>query len=142
METVFPAHNPVQDAPEIHVRNPMTPNDAQSFWKTVMEPAITKRRDTERPSTAQSLIEAVNALYKEWASRFVHTPEISAPYEKPYFIGRGILRKTAGILQIRHFAEAMGDETLLALDQNVKDLLRETKKEFHNYLVNNLKYFD
>lgn len=130
VETVFPAHNPVQDAPEIHVRNPMTPNDAKSFWKTVMEPAITKRRDT-----AQSLIETVNALYKGWANRFVHTPEISAPYEKPYFIDRGILRKTAGILQIRHFAEAVGDETLLALDQNVKDLLRETKKEFHHYLT-------
>jgi hypothetical protein len=130
VETIFPAHNPVHGAPEIHVRNPMTPNNPQSFWKTVMEPAITNRRDT-----AQSLIQAVNALYKEWATRFVNIPEIQAPFDKPYFIDKGTLRKTAGILQIRHFAEAMCDEELLALDAKVKELLRATKQEFHDYLT-------
>lgn len=130
VETVFPAHNPIPDVPEIRVHNPMTPNNPHSFWKTVMEPALTNGQDT-----AQSLIQAVNALYKEWATRFMETPEIPAPFEKPYFIGKGILRKTAGILQIRHFAEARNDEKLLALDQQVKELLKSTKQEFHDYLT-------
>lgn len=132
VETVFPAHNPIQGAPEISISNPMTPNNPKSFWNTVMLPSMTTKMD---------LINAVNAIFKEWASRFKDTSEIVAPFQKPYFITQGVLRKTAGLIQIRHYAEAVNDDVLLKLDETMKTRLKDTKKEFYDFLVGDLNYF-
>jgi hypothetical protein len=136
VETVFPAHNPIKGVPEISIANPMTPNNPKSFWNTVMRPPMTS-------GVGNDLINAVNAIFNEWASRFKDTSEIVAPFQKPYFITQGVLRKTAGLIQIRHYAEAVNDKVLLELDENMKRILKATKQEFYDFLTSpsGLNYF-
>lgn len=139
VETKFPANNPVKDAPEIYCTNPMAPTNPESFWSKVMASVF---QDDEN-SLPDQLVRAVNELYKEWSTRFKRTPEIIANYDRPYFIEQGVLKRTAGIIQIKDYAKENDDKVLLDLYQNVKSLLEKTKSSFHEMLLDpqRLNYF-
>jgi hypothetical protein len=139
VETIFPVDNPIEGVPEIFINNPMAPTNPQSFWSTIMAP-IFKDGDNSLP---EQLVGSVNDLYEEWKKIFRNSPEIVAPYKKPYFIEQGFLKKTSGIIQIKDYAESVNNEILLKLYSRVRILLKETKQAFYDMLLDShaLNYF-
>lgn len=132
VETVFPENNPVEGAERITISNPLTSNNPSSFWNVCMKPCISD--DIE-------LVSKTEAVYFEWATRFNNKEFIDAGFEKPYFIEPGKLYPTAGLVQIKYYAETHNDTALLNLISIQKEELRKTKQAFYNYLVNDLNYF-
>jgi hypothetical protein len=139
VETLFPANNPIKGNPEIYCTNPMSPTNPSSFWSTVMSSHFSKSNN----SLPDRLVQAVNSLYIEWKKRFKINPEIQVSYEQPYFIERGILKPTSGLIQIRDYARHTNDQPLLNLLSNIQKLLKETKQSFYNMLMNSnaIDYF-
>ncbi|HAT9646604.1 TPA: hypothetical protein JBI63_08690 [Legionella pneumophila] len=141
VETVFPGNNPQIGVPEVYVENPLTPNNPESFWSKTMAPFfINKNCGDDLP---YRLVHSVIKLYQEWEKRFIRTNIIEVNFSKPYFISKGFLKKSSGIIQIRDYAESTDDQILMELLSEVRLLLRETKNEFYNYLVSadGLNYF-
>lgn len=140
VETFFPFNNPIEDAPLIHVNNPMAPNNPDSFWSTTIAPSL----KPESKTAPDLLIESVYKLYAEWSNQFRLNPEVYLSIDKPYFIGGGTLKKTAGLIQIKDFAESENNIELLALIQNIKNKLKIVKNEFYKFLLatDGLNYFN
>ncbi|MDL1870702.1 hypothetical protein FBR05_00690 [Deltaproteobacteria bacterium PRO3] len=138
VETIFPANNPVNGAPEIIVSNPMAPTSPESFWSKNMAQVF-----SESKSTPDKLVQSVENLYSVWKNNFHGRPEIIAPFKRPYFITKGALRVTAGIVQIKDYANETDDKALLGVYEDVQKLLKQTKEEFYNLLLdkNGLNYF-
>lgn len=130
IETCFPANNPIAGAQEIHIRNPLAPTNRDSFWSKTMAPLFQKN-DGSLPC---QLVRAVENLYQEWEKQFDEGPEIIASYERPYFIGTGYLRKTAGLIQIHDYAEDRNHQQLKYLNNEVTRLLKMTKESFSQLL--------
>lgn len=130
VETTFPANNPSLGGSKIYINNPLAPTNPDSFWSKIMSP-IFQNCDTNLPG---KLVKAVKALYQEWEKQFKETPEIVAYYSQPYFIETGYLKKTAGLIQIRHYAESVSHQKLLSLQEEVKQLLKENKEAFNQLL--------
>lgn len=139
VETIFPAKNPDVKSPESEVSNPMSPTSKNSFWSLVMSKVFLRNGN----DISDKLVLSVGELYDEWLKRFTQNSELFVSYEKPYFIGKGLLRKTAGIRQIKDYAEEMGDEKLLALIGNVNNTLKLAKQEFYDLLLDaeKINYF-
>lgn len=139
VETFIPANNPAPGVLEVHSVNPMAPTNPDSFWSTVMS-KIFLHADDFLPD---KLVQAVNLLYGEWDKKFKNAPQISVSYPAPYFIKHGILRSTAGLVQIKDYAKVNNDTTLLELLLNIQKLLRDTKKEFYDTLIKSdeINYF-
>ncbi|HAT1995459.1 TPA: hypothetical protein I8Z78_000365 [Legionella pneumophila] len=139
VETLFPANNPINGAIEINCYNPMNPIDPDSFWSKTLSPLFLKKTDL----LPDRLVKSVNDLYDEWKTKFKITPEIRVSYQRPYFIGEGMLKPTAGIIQIRDYAKETNDLKLLDLYSNVQKLLKETKQAFYEFLVSeSVDYFN
>jgi hypothetical protein len=137
VEVRFPANNPIQGAPELHVRNPMTPNNQESFWSQVLAPYVGR---CATPHVV-ALIHSVDAVFDAWKTLFVVHPELSVSHEKPYFIGDGYLTKNAGLLQIRDYATETSDARLLEMLETVAASLRVVKDEFLHLVISQLDYF-
>jgi hypothetical protein len=139
VEVVFPANNPVVGAVEITCSNPMAPNIATSFWSQHLD-SVMKRGQV---ATASRLVQAVKEVYRLWGTRFRGQPDIHVPYSRSYFVTDGLLRPTAGIVQIRDYAAEMEDKELLAALETVRERLRAAKREFYSMLINEqqLDYF-
>ncbi len=138
VETTFPANNPIPQAPEIWCINPMAPNSASSFWSEHLASRVSATANT--PAALHS---AVNEVYRIWTERFRDAVEIHVPYRRPYFIEEGVLKKTAGLVQIRDFATEMNDRELLDAVQLIRSRQRQAKEEFYDLLVskNGIDYF-
>ena len=63
--TRFPKGDPVAGAALLRVRNPLCPIDPESFWSTVLAPALVRR-----PKLAWQLAEAVRSLYAHWKVQY------------------------------------------------------------------------
>jgi hypothetical protein len=137
VETTFPANNPRTGAPELVISNPMTPNDQGSFWSQVLRPFI----DTTTSTNVMTLIDAVGAVYDEWNSRFQRRSEIIASGKLPYFVGDGVLRRTAGLVQIKDYAVVNDDAVLLEVLSKMQVRLKATKQDFNSLVNDSLAYF-
>jgi hypothetical protein len=139
IETKFPANNPVKDTTEIHCINPMSPSNPNSFWSNTLAHEFLNAND-DLPS---QLVKAVYALYAEWKKKFKLYPEINISYQRPYFIGEGILTPTSGIVQIKDYAKESNDLFLLEMWRNIQKLLKDTKQSFYELLTspNEINYF-
>jgi hypothetical protein len=138
-ETRFPANNPVKGVPEIICQNPLSPNVQSSYWST----HIAGEFKGARADLAGTTVEAVERLYRAWATRFKKSPELHVDYQRAYFVGGGVLTRNAGLLQIRDYADHAGDEELLALYREVQQSLASLKAAFHEFIVSKagLDYF-
>jgi hypothetical protein len=123
LELRFPANNPVRGAPQIFVRNPLSPNNPESYWT---RHAFTSFSQTSMIS--DRLVGAVHDLYSSWKTRFRAQSEIVIDVDRDYYVGgHAFVNQSSGLLQIKDFIE-----TLYA---KVQVLLKEAKTEFHSQLV-------
>lgn len=139
IDIIFPAHNPIENAPEIRVRNPMCPTDSESFWSKTIAPAF----DKDECKSAAALVKSVEAFYKLWTSTLKSKTELTVDYERPYFVENGILRPTSGIIQIKDFANETKNLELQGAYQDIQEKLKIVKNEFYDLLLdkNGLNYF-
>ncbi|MCU1332189.1 MAG: hypothetical protein JWM08_1181 [Candidatus Angelobacter sp.] len=136
VETRFPAHNPVLEVPELYIGNPMTPLRPSSFWSTILRPYCAEVESV----TVGRLTGAVDALFWEWKKRFKNRSDLAVS-RKPYLLDDEGLRIDAGIIQIVHYANETGDQSLVHLYVEVQHLLKSVKNEFFSLIVNELAYF-
>lgn len=61
----FEKDNPVKDAPEVFVDNPLCPTNKESFWASTLQPFINQQK-LESENAAILLIEQITELYRYW----------------------------------------------------------------------------
>lgn len=130
VETVFPAGNPVKNAIESRVENPMSPLESSSFWNREMATFF----DKNGTDSEDKLVAAVNRVFDIWKKRTKSPKEIYVEYSRPYFVGDGRLTSGAGLIQIRDYAKELNDEELLSAFEVVSTELKATKDEFNKLL--------
>lgn len=130
VSTVFPAGNPVPEAKEITISNPMTALDPNSFWNTKMV-GVFKGIKNE---TEIQLVNSVNKIYAIWNKRCARNGEVYVDYKKAYFIGNRILFRDSGIVQIRDYAKENNDEELLFAFEEMSLNLKNVKDEYNKLL--------
>ncbi len=138
VETTFPSGNPVSGAPELVVRNPLTPLDSQSFWSEAMKPYCASASS----SGVVGLIKAVDQLFAEWKAIFRNRAEVPIS-KKPYFICADGLTVGAGITQIRDYARETNNVALQRRFAEVQAKLKLVKSELFDLITSGegLDYF-
>lgn len=144
--TKFEKDNPVQNAPEIFVDNPLSPNNKESFWCTTLMPFINQQK-IDKENAALLLIEQITELYKYWNHNYckggylfnqgLHTE----PYFK-YFNYPDFLTPNSGLIQIKKFAEIHADVELLNRFSDISKLSKAVKQQLYKLLVEDFKYFE
>lgn len=139
VETIFPAGNPVKSSIEIRAPNPMTSLNAHSFWSKNLATMFTSNGTT----TADRLVDAVNAVFAAWKKELRGRAELIAEFERPYFVGEGKLTKDAGITQIRDYASERDSIGLLELLRIAQERLKRAKDDFRELILSKdgLDYF-
>lgn len=130
VDTYFPAHNPVVGLRELHASNPMTPLAKFSFWSTTLSPYV--QEHGSRP--ALDLVKAVNALFNSWKSRFDRRSEIAVDYDAPYHVDSRPLTISAGLPQIRDYAQNVQDSELLGHLEAIRISLKAARAAFDDLL--------
>jgi len=118
----------------------MSPLNPDSFWANHLAPTFSENSN----ALPTQLVRATGELFASWKKKyFQKTHEVVAHYEKPYFIGTGLLRSTAGIIQVKDYAIAVDDKELLGGYSEVQKLLKDTKTSFYDLLLDSkgLNYF-
>ncbi len=139
--TTFEKDNPVKDAPEIYVDNPMSPMNTDSFWSTTLKPHIKPVH-----GIAYELVDAINQLYTTFVYKYCQNKIENVglknePYFK-YFSYPDYLTKDSGLVQIRKFAEIQCHTDLLELISDIKIKAQQVNNEIYRLLVDEYKYFD
>lgn len=144
--TKFEKGNPVVDAPEIFVENPLCPIDRESFWTTTLQPYIINQKlNHENP--AMLLIVKVTELYKYWnhnycKGQYLYNCGLHAePYFK-YFNYPDFLTPYSGLIQIKKYAELQADMELLNLFVEISKITKAVKQRLYKRLVEDFKYFE
>jgi hypothetical protein len=137
IEARFPANNPLKGARELTIRNPMTPNDPDSFWSTVMRPYL-----QGAPCNLTKLVASVDGLFSVWRKLFGRQPELPIS-EKPYSLADSPLTLSAGIVQIRDYARDTDDQSLLQGLSRIQEVLKSVKSDFFGLVTwsTGLDYF-
>lgn len=138
VETRFPANNPVNGAPELVVRNPMTPLDPQSFWSTEIRPYVYENP----PKAVRNLVTAVNELFNGWQELFRKRRSLQIS-PKPYLLDNAALGIGSGIVQIKDYAAEADDKNLLDKIARIQELLKTAKDYFWELITakDALNYF-
>ena len=140
--TKFEADNPVPEAPEVFVDNPMSPNNLESFWNTTLKNEI-----LSEPNKATLLVSKITELYQVWNREYCkgETLEYVGLHDEPYFKYfdyPDFLTPNSGLIQIKKYAELEGLEDLQLLFSEVSNLTKEVKEEIYSLLVKDFKYFE
>lgn len=140
--TKFEANNPVKEAPEVFVDNPLCPANKNSFWSTTLDAAI-----VTEPDAAFLLVEKIKELYHYWNLNYCKGQYLenvglhNEPYFK-YFDYPDFLTPYSGLIQIRKYAEQEGHADLLELFIETIKLTKLVKAEIYRLLVKEFKYFE
>ena len=140
--TKFEANNPVPDAPEIFVDNPLCPTNKDAFWNTILDDEVKKEH-----GIAYELVSKIKELYKTWnleycKGQFLFNVGLKdEPYFK-YFEYDDFLTPYSGLIQIKKHAETENLANILDLFNEIKDLTKNVKEEIYNLLVNEFDYFE
>jgi hypothetical protein len=139
--TKFEKDNPVKDAPEVFVDNPLCPTNPESFWSTTLNSEI----DDENP-LAMSLVNAVTGLYRHWNKEHCQGQWLlnvglkEEPYFK-YFSYPDFLTPYSGLVQIRKYAEKHNKADLAERFELISKLSKRVKEEIRRMLIEEFKYF-
>ncbi len=139
--TRFEENNPVKEAPEVFVDNPLCPTNKNSFWSTTLDAAI-----VTEPDAAFLLVEKIKELYRYWNLNYCKGQYLenvglhNEPYFK-YFDYPDFLTPYSGLIQIRKYAEQEGLADLLDLFIEVIKLTKQVKAEIYRLLVVEFDYF-
>lgn len=139
VDIVYPGGNPVKAAIEIRVENPMTPLNPHSFWCRILKEEFAGQGN----SVAHILVHSVNQLYKSWKKQFNGITEIIAEYERPYFVGPGLLTEGAGLIQIRDYAVETNEVRILEAWKSMQETLKKAKQRLSEMLLSKtgISYF-
>lgn len=138
----FEENNPVKEAPEVFVDNPLCPTNKNSFWSTTLDAEI-----VAEPNAALLLVEKIKELYRYWNLHYCkgqylyHVGLQNEPYFK-YFDYPDFLTPHSGLIQIRKYAEQEGLHDLLELFLEVIKLTKLVKAEMYRLLVVEFGYFE
>ena len=163
--TKFEKDNPVKGAPEIYADNPLSPNNRESFWNTVLLPYIksnppgplykggvtaspppTPASGGQTANAAHLLIDKVTELYKLWNKEYCkgqvleHVGLDKEAYFK-YFSYADFVTKDSGLIQIKKYAEIHGCADLQSLFEEIAFHTKAVRKELYHLLVDEFKYF-
>jgi len=139
--TRFEKDNPVNDAPEVFVENPLCPTNPESFWSTTLDSEI-----VAKPKLAGELVELIRQLYKTWNRKYCKGQPLYSvglhdePYFK-YFDYKDFLTPHSGLIQIRKYAENHNKEDLLELFEQISTKTKEVREEIYRLLVEEFEYF-
>ena len=139
--TKYEANNPVEGEPEVFIDNPMSPNNPESFWNTILDNKILKR-----PKLAYKLVESIKSLYLNWATRYCSGSTLidiglkNEPYFK-YFDYKDFLTHHSGLIQIHKYAKLHNKEDLLTQLNEISVLTKSVLNEIYNILTEDFKYF-
>jgi len=142
--TKFEANNPVNDAPEVFVDNPLCPTNPKSFWSTTLSKEIMKK---PADNAAQLLVDAITELYRYWNKEYCKGQTLEnvglkiEPYFK-YFNYPDFVTPYSGLIQIRKYAEQNGSIDLLNRFSDIQKLTKAVKDELYRLLVKDFKYFE
>ncbi len=140
--TKFEADNPVKDAPEVFVDNPLCPTNKDAFWATTLDAEVKKEH-----GVAHELVKKIKELYKTWnlnycKGQFLYNVGLKdEPYFK-YFAYDDFLTPHSGLIQIKKHAEIENLPDILDLFDEIKELTKKVKEEIYNLLVNEFRYFE
>lgn len=137
LQTLFPANNPIKDAPEIVVNNPLTPLSKESFWTKILKPYC-----SDAPVAVAKLIRSVDDVFKEWRSLIHQKGELHVS-PKPYLLGSDPLPLGSGLVQIRDYAKETGNDKLLEGYATMQANLKALKADFAEMLFSDglVNYF-
>ncbi len=144
--TKFEKDNPVKDAPEVFVDNPLSTNNKESFWNTTLKPTILVNT-TMGGGIANELVEAITDLYTYWNQEYCkgqtieHVGLKQEAYFK-YFSYPDFVTPNSGLIQIKKYAEVNSCTDLLNKFTDIQKLTSEVKKELYKLLVEEFGYFE
>ncbi|TAE01909.1 MAG: hypothetical protein EAZ97_02895, partial [Bacteroidetes bacterium] len=156
VQTVFEKNNPVADAPEVFVDNPLCPINRESFWNTVLDSEISQEKidllsENEvifsQNNLAWALVEAVKNLYRFWNSNYCQAQTLrnvgleNEPYFK-YFAYADFVSPFSGLIQIKKYAEVNSATDLYPYFEKITNLSKLVKEEMYELLINEFGYFD
>lgn len=139
--TKFEADNPVPGAPEVFVDNPLSPNNPDSFWNTVLDKHI-----VSEPIAAIKLVDKIKELYRIWNYSYCKGGILEniglhdEPYFK-YFSYPDFLTKNSGLIQIKKYAMDNNLTDLGELFAEISTLTKLVKAELYRLLVEEFDYF-
>lgn len=139
--TKFEKDNPVVGAPELYADNPMSPNNAQSFYRTVLQQEIKKAG-----GAAQDLADAVESLYKFWnltytKGQILENAGLHDEAYFKYFDYPDFVTKDSGLVQIKKYAEKNGCSDLLEKIAVITEQTKKVKEAIYTMLVGDFNYF-
>ena len=140
--TKFEKDNPVKDAPEVYVDNPLCPTNPDSFWFTTLASSI-----DSKCKNANELISLITELYKVWNFEYCKGSKIEnvgldkEAYFK-FFDYPDFVTPYSGLIQIKKYAEIHNAERLLALFEKITEQTKTVKEEIYQLLIDEFKYFD
>jgi hypothetical protein len=139
--TKFEKDNPVLDAPEVFVDNPLCPINKNSFWSTIIA------NEVKQSPKATQLIKKIEDFYNYWNTQYTKGQFIqnvglhNEPYFK-YFDFPDFLTPYSGIIQIKKYAELESLSDLQQYFAEILDLTKEVKAEIYRMLTEDFKYFE
>jgi hypothetical protein len=139
--TKYEANNPVKDAPEVFVDNPLSTNNPDSFWNTTLDNQIIKQ-----PKLAYELVESIKNLYNKWATNYCSDSALvdiglkDEPYFK-YFDYKDFLTLNSGLIQIDKYANIYNKEDLMLQLNEISILTKNVLNEIYTILTEDFNYF-
>jgi hypothetical protein len=141
--TKFEKNNPVEGAPEVWVDNPMSPNNGDSFYRTILQPSL---RGTKQ-SQANELVSTIESFYQYWNLNYtkgqilenvgLHEEAYFKYFDYPDFV-----TKDSGLIQIKKYAEVNECADLLEKIGAITAKTKLVKEEIYRMLIEDFKYFE
>jgi hypothetical protein len=140
--TKFEKDNPVAGAPEVWTDNPMSPNNLDSFYCTVLQNEIKKSK-----TIACDLTDTIEDFYEYWNMNYTKGQILEGvglddePYFK-YFDYPDFVTRNSGLIQIKKYAEKNDCTDLIEKISNITVLSKNVKEAIYTMLVDDFKYFE
>lgn len=140
--TKFPAGDPVPEAPEIYLDNPLAPNHPDGFWQNVLEKPVR----TSGNGLAVALADAVAEFYKTWNVHYCkgRTLEYVGLQDEPYFKYfdyPDFLTPHSGLIQLKKYAVNENLTDLLKISEEISSLTKAVREELYRLSVVEGNYF-
>ncbi|HWB24262.1 MAG TPA: hypothetical protein VG738_02230 [Chitinophagaceae bacterium] len=142
--TKFEKNNPVTNAPDIYIDNPLSPNNKQSFWCTVLEKNVIQ---VPGENPAKLLMHAIIDLYMYWNRQYCKGQTLeyvglqNEAYFK-YFHYPDFVTQNSGLIQIKKYAEQNVCNDLLNRFSDISKITKSVKDELFKLLVEDFNYFE
>lgn len=140
--TKFEKDNPVVGAPEVWVDNPMSPNNGNSFYRTILQKEIKKSK-----GLATKLAELIEQFYQYWNLNYtkgqilenvgLHEEAYFKYFDYPDFV-----TKDSGLIQIKKYADVNDCADLLEKLASITEKTKLVKEEIYRMLIKDFKYFE